>query len=166
MSTRSFDLLQPEGDALSAIDALAAAESDVDIIELLEPREPRVGRSWLLDFESKSFVTASNGGPVSTNGEATLHQWAEKALRTEQGSYDIHPELYGLEGLRELIGASADDPALADAERRIRSALLMHPRIVEIEDYNPEYDPENEALYVSFVMVTDEGSRIPMEIGI
>ena len=143
-------------DDIAALEDLPAFDDDTSEDLVVDEPEPEpIGKSWAFDFVNGVFLFVSAQGPSATWGETTLRYWIEKCLRTPRGALPIHDPDYGMEGLRGLIGAIPDE-VIADLEPRVRDALLFHPRITDILDFETEYDPMNEHVEVSFTVVTDE----------
>jgi phage baseplate assembly protein W len=162
------DEFAPEPDEeLDALEASFDAEpeplgdDDEGISVRLADEPPVLGRAWAFDFSSNTSLPPGARGPVAIYGMATLRLWIEKCLYTERGSHPIHPPDYGVEGLLDMIAEPATVAVASDLEERIRDALLFHPRISDVRDFDafvgtPENDDED-VLYVSFTVVTDEG---------
>lgn len=150
-------------------DALASLEADfeerVDPPEILvvEEEPPPIGRSWSFDFTTGRFRSGVNGrAPLATNGTTTLIVWAEKCLRTVSGAHPIHPPGYGVRDRTSLLGQTVSGAPVAELEQRIREALTFHPRIVDIEDFEFDYDPLDEWVNVTFSMVLDDDTVVPL----
>jgi|1185.fasta_scaffold84709_2 phage baseplate assembly protein W len=141
-----------------------------DVVVLDEPPPP-LGLSWAFSFEAHTFLRGGLSGPLETRGLATLRGWIEKCLQTERGQHPIHPPDYGLER-PDILGEPVGDEAAADLEEAVRDALLFHPRITDVTEFevymgevDSSDDPnlivsDDEALYVSFTVVTDDEETI------
>jgi Protein of unknown function (DUF2634) len=145
-------------------DALAELEADFedlttppDVIVVPEDSPP-IGRSWGFDFLGGGFRIGSSAAPVGTYDLSTLIQWCEKALRTSKGS-PIHPPGYGMDDPDVLLGQVIDGAPVAALQAQIRSALLFHPRISNVQDFSFDYDPGDEWVAVGFSVVLDD-SRV------
>jgi phage baseplate assembly protein W len=151
----------PEPDAeLDAFeDSLTADDALLDDV-VIDEQPPPLGRSWAFDFDSGSFLWGTGQGPLETRGLATLRGWIEKCLYTPRG-LAIHPPDYGVEDLDEVIGMSVAEAGSAGLEDRIREALLFHPRIQDVTDFDAfagtAENDDDDVLYVSFTVVTDDG---------
>jgi hypothetical protein len=177
MSDQSFlpltdDAIPDPDDSLDAVEdddddqSPFVDESDVSDIVVADDAPPPLGLSWAFDFQAGTFLLNGGHGPLETRGLATLRGWVEKCLMTARGAHPIHPPDYGVEGLLEVIGEAASDGVAGDLEDRIRDALLFHPRISDVTDFDaymgdPEEDDEHdsaddETLFVSFTVVTDD----------
>lgn len=149
--------------------ALASLEADfeerVDPPELLvvEEEPPPIGRSWAFDFVSGRFQSGATGkAPLATNGVATLIVWAEKCLRTVAGAHPIHPPGYGVRERSAVLGRAVAGAPVGELEQRIREALTFHPRIVDIEDFEFDFDPLDEWVNVTFSLVLDDDTVVPL----
>lgn len=177
--------LPPDDDPIpdpdEELDALEAADEEgegdfidpedaADLVVVDEPPAP-LGLSWAFDFEASTFLRGGLGGPLETRGLATLRGWIEKCLTTARGAHVIHPPDYGVE-MPGVIGAPMGGEAAASLEGAVRDALLFHPRITDVTEFevylgDPEDEtdptritPEDEVLYASFTVVTDDEESI------
>lgn len=153
------DELEP----LSADEAFQALDDAPDDLIIEDAPAPPLGRSWAFDHRARTFVQARSGSPVETFADGTLRAWVEKCLRTDRGSSPIHPPEYGLERALDGYGEPEGSPDLADLEDRIREALTYHPRISDIDNYSLTFYDADEAMYVSFDVVTDDDEVLPIE---
>jgi hypothetical protein len=153
-----------EGD--SAADPLIEDADAVDLV-LAEVPPPPLGRAWAFDFQTGSFLLNQAHGPLETRGLATLRGWIEKCLMTARGAHPIHPPEYGVEGLTDVIGEAASPGVAAGLEEGIRDALLFHPRITDVRDFDAYLgtveDGDEDALYLSFTVVTEDDERLDFE---
>lgn len=157
-------LPEPDAELDALADSLASEGVDVDDLVVGLEAPPPVGRSWAFDFAEGRFLRAGRE-PLRTRGLGTIQAWIDKCLHTERGGSPVHPPEYGLEGVDRGIGSGPDDPAFADLEDRIRAALTFHPRIVGIEGFQQDFDPDDDVLAVRFVVVLDDDDRIPVQGG-
>lgn len=166
MSSNLFEPPPPEpvdpDDALADLEADFQATTVPPEVLVVQEEPPPVGRSWSFDFPRQRFRQAQRGSPLATNGIATLIQWAEKCLRTTQGAHPVHPPGYGLVGRNDLIGETIQGAPIAELEARIRDALTFHPRIVDIEDFETDFDSGDEWVAVSFTMILDDDTMLPV----
>lgn len=148
-----------------ADEAFATAEENVDADELLittEPEPTPLGRSWAFDFETKRFVMAGHA-PIETRRTQTLRYWIEKCLRTPQGGLIIEPPDYGFEKPTNVFGDQFDSADVATLEERVREALLFHPAISDIENFDLAPDPEDEEVaLMRFHVVLDDQTRLEL----
>lgn len=141
----------------------SAAPAEIVVVRA-EP--PPIGRSWSFDFPRQRFRVASGAhAPLTTNGVATLVQWAEKCLHTTRGAHPIHPPGYGLRDRNALIGQTIAGAPVAELETRVREALTFHPRITDIQDFSYDLDESDEWIAVSFTMVLDD-TVIPTSVAL
>lgn len=153
----------------SAEEAFATAEEAVegdDLVVSVEPQPEPLGRSWAFDFSSKRFVMAGHS-PVETRREQTLLYWAEKCLRTPQGGSPIEPADYGFDSPSELFGETIDAAEVGTLEDKVREALLFHPAITGIENFELLPDEEDgEVRLVNFQIVLDDETRLGINTGV
>lgn len=148
---------QPEDErvAAAADSALAAADAP--------PTEEEVmpfGRSWAFDYEERHFVRTGSGA-TQTFGIESLEQWCLMAMNSTRFAHDVFSEAFGVESLDDMIGTVMASELASEFEARLRDALLVHDRIVAIEDFTVEYEPTEDSLYVqNFTVVTDEEDRV------
>lgn len=150
------------------LDALADLEAAFDLqgqpadLLVVEEPPPPLGRSWAFDF-ARGRTVRRGGGAIETHGDATLRVWMEKCLRTTRGAHPIHPPGYGLARRTELIGQTLAGAPVAEVEARVREALTFHDRIAGIDDFEFELDEDNESVFISFTVIRDDDSRLPVE---
>lgn len=154
-----YESLFPDVAPPSPEDELAATEASADAAQ---PRGVIVtqqvtyafGRSWAFDFVRGRFVGSDGGGPVTTEGDATLRTWIEKALRTPRLGATIYAD--GHYGCDEtvVIGERPIPQDVARMQSRYEEALLVHPRITGITDW--KFQQIDEVIDVSFTVLTDE----------
>lgn len=124
---------------------------------------PIIGKSWAFDFVQGRFMPTRTGGIVATRGRETLRFWVEKCLRTPRRAFPIYDDDYGLEGGYDLIGGQYDPGEAADLGQRITDALLYHPRITAVTGFSAYFDPDEETLWLSFTVVTDQGDMLDFQ---
>ena len=107
---------------------------------------PMASYTYALDLERNRFIGM-------TDGTAALKQAVFKILSTEKEYYSIYSDEYGIHA-RSLIG---QDPILvrAELEYRIKEALLMDDRILDVQHYDLSYDEDHSTL--SFTVVSTLG---------
>ena len=147
-----FALLPPDPGLINPDLQLDAALSPV---EDDQPDVPQpFGRSWRFDFVAGQFV--KNGlAPQVTYELDSLIVWVEKTLRTDRYAHPIYSDEYGIEGPFDIVGQQADEELLAAYQDAISTALLVHDRIVSVEDFSFTQDPFEEELYGSFTVIVD-----------
>lgn len=149
-------------DALADLEASFEAQGEPADLLVVEEPPPPIGRSWAYDFGTRQFVTKGHG-PLATQGISTLTGWIEKCLRTARGAHPIHPPGYGMVNPTELMGVLTEGAPVAELEARIRDALTFHDRIADIEDFDWNLDPDDEWVSISFSVLLDDDSRLPVE---
>jgi hypothetical protein len=145
-----------QGDVETNEDELAQLEAETGAdLALDDGPKPTLGRSWAFDFASGRFITKPGGGPIETQGMATLRTWIEKALRTARGAHRVYAQ--SSFGLAAGLDVGGIDPSLDDLEGRCRQALTLHPRITDVRDFRITPDPDDEEVsLVGFLVLTDE----------
>lgn len=169
-----LDPRAPAGVPPAAADELGLLDRAQDptpfVIDSPEPAP--LGRSYAYDFIQHAFL-GDEQGITATRGLDTLALWIEKTLHTPRGGAAAVDPDFGLEGLEDVLdGGSFDAGQMAALEDRITDALMIHPRISAVEDFDAEYEPGDDAVFVSFT-VTPEGEdvedlvleQIPVPIG-
>lgn len=153
-----FDLLPPDPGVISPDLALDAAL--VSVVDLDLPTPLPFGKGWLFDFTTSQFVKHGQR-PAEVLDVANLQVWMEKVLRTAKYAHPIYSDDYGMEDPFELVGQDASDELIAAYEEGVTNALLVHDRIVAVEDFSFTQQPFDDSLYVSFTVVLDAGSDAP-----
>lgn len=163
----SFELL-PAGDEdlLSADDLLTAAETslndDVFAASGSAPAPIPFGKSWAWDHANERYIRAGTA-PLEVRGYDALRQWVYAALQTAQGAHPIFSDEFGIEDPEDWIGLVDPSDAVATFEPRAREALLQHERIEEVDEMNPEYDPDEGIVTIAdIVVVTDQAEAVPL----
>lgn len=163
----NVDQLLPDDDgtltAAQEAGLIAADSLDAPSLVVEAPTSPSIGKSYAFDFAHGHFYPSSSGGVQSTLGLTTLRFWVEKCLSTPKGAFPIHDDDYGLEGMDEIIGRQYDAGVVADLGRWITEALLYHPSIASVTNFQAAQDPNDETLFVSFTVVTDQGDALTFE---
>lgn len=126
-----------------------------------------VGKSFLFDFNKGDFVL-QDGKFIEVYGDESLKVWIEKILRTEKFKFKIYEKYndtdeYGIT-LQDLI-TGYDYPldfVKSEVEREVTNALLKHPAINRLENWNIEKN--NPALKISFVVVLKDGTTLNEEV--
>ena len=150
-------------------DDLEVPEDDGDFIDdedaarVTDEQPPPIGRSWDFDFGERRFRTVRGRGPLEVRGMEVLRKWVEKALNTQRSAHAIYSDDYGVEEPFHLIGQAGDVLDSAPMQEQITEALTFHPRISNVKDYVFDFDPEDEALWVTFTVVADDEDEIVLE---
>jgi hypothetical protein len=148
---RDFDLIPPDPGLINpdlALDAaLAPVEDD-------QPDAPLpFGRSWRFDFIAGQFVREGTVPQVTYELDSFVG-WVEKTLRTAQQAHPIYSDSYGVDQ-PGVIGEMASDELLGDYQDAAIEALMVHDRVVSVEEFSFNQDPFDEGLYVSFTVMLD-----------
>jgi hypothetical protein len=162
-------LLPAATEPLSADEELAVVSqvverSDPEALVVVEPQfePPPIGTSWSFDHLQGRYASGPGGhAPIITRGIATLVEWIKVALLTERGQWPIHSDQFGRREIDEAIGEPMT--AMVALEEHVREALIFHPRIVDVTDFEEE-DPSDDDQFdgirsYRFVVVLDDGSR-------
>lgn len=159
--------LNPDEELAAAIDSLRAP------IPPLSADEPRpYGMTWDFDFLAGRFRRVGKA-PRPLYGIEGLPMWIEAALRTARQAHHVFSAEFGMEDPESVYGNLLTHEAVADFERRMREALLVHDRITAVEDFVASYDPSTGELDIeNFAVVVDDGQAqefggfvIPLEGG-
>jgi len=155
--------LSPE-EELAALGASIVSADEGGIVVSTDERIP-IGVSWSFDFLSNEFLTGTSRGPLETRGEHTLYGWMEKCLRTDRGAHPaIHPPGYGLVRPFDMIGLPVAHAVGSDLEARITDALLFHPRIVAVRDFDFQVDPNDDLILAAFTVILDDDTELPVQV--
>jgi hypothetical protein len=134
-------------------------EEDAELV--VEPPPAPLGRTVVLDFNTGEVVM--NGrSPMEVRGESNLRVWIEKCLRTHEGAHPIHPEGYGMEvPLNSYLGVTASQIEVGEVEDAVRAALIYHPAIDDIENFEMVIDDDAADAYaeITFNVIRDDGTR-------
>lgn len=124
-----------------------------------------IGRTYAFDLETRRF-TPEGRQPLTLRGSDALRLNIEKALRTERGAADVHTDQYGLEGADDLIeGQAFEASEFAEYEQRVQDALLALPYVLALDNFDVDYTPGDDAVYVSMrvVAVGTGGSSVVLD---
>lgn len=86
-----------------------------------------------------------------------IKQAVYKIINTERYLYLIYSRNYGVE-LANLFGKPISY-CVSEIERRIREALLMDDRIVEVKDFQFDF-PEKRTIHTKFTVVSTKGDFV------
>lgn len=139
----------------------AIADSATTTIEPVAEPTP-LGRAPAYNFLEPRLVPGVAGGPLMTRGYDTLATWIEKCLRTRRGENPAVDPDFGCEILVEDLlseGEPFDPSAIAEYTAAIERALLVHPRIASVDDFEVDGSLDDDAATIAFhVSDTDETS--------
>jgi hypothetical protein len=149
-----YELLPPDPGLINPDLALDAALAPVEEIENDSPAP--FGRSWRFDFVAGQFVRDGTVPKVVYELDSLI-MWVEKTLRTARLAHPIYSDEYGVEGAAtfEPVGRQLDEEILNEYQDALTEALLIHDRIVSVENYSFDQDPFEETLQVSFTVMVD-----------
>jgi hypothetical protein len=145
-----FTLLPPDPGIISPDLALEAALAPV--VDLQPPPVAPLGRGWAFDFTINEFLLHGSA-PAEVYDTDNLRMWIEKTLRTARYTYPIFSEDYGMADPFAMIGQPFSADLIGDYEEQVLQALLVHDRIVSVENFS--YQQADDALYVQFSVVLD-----------
>ena len=156
-----FTLLPPDPGVISPDLALDAALAPV--VELGPPAAQPLGKGWRFDFLAGQFVQRGTS-PMEVSGTDQFTVWAEKCLRTARRAHPIYDaEGFGMEYPFREIGLVMDIEILAGLSEAITEALMVHDRVVAVENFQYSQDPFDEALYASFSVTLDAAPPLTPE---
>lgn len=147
-----YSLLPPDPGIISPDLALDAALAPV--IDLGPVPDRPLGKGWAFDFSTGQFV-AHGTAPAEAYGLDNLRVWIEKTLRTARLAHPIYTDSYGMDEPFFAIG-QVDSATLEDEYvTRVTEALLVHDRILAVENFQFSQQPTDDTLYVSFTVSTN-----------
>ena len=159
-----FEIL-PVGSEPPDADAELALQEDLasgqDTFAAQDGPPAPLGRSYAYDFAARRFIPGQAGGPLMTFGLDTLATWVEKCLRTRLGENPAVDPDFGVEILPEdlIDGGPFDAGAIAEYESAARRALLVHPRIADVENFDLLYDAGDDSVRI-VLRVIPEGDDL------
>jgi hypothetical protein len=161
-----FELLPADGADITADEELEAAlgnipDPDEDEVEL------PLGRGWAFDFEQNEFIR-SGTDVLGVSAFDNLRMWIEKTLRTARYAHPIYSDDYGMETPWDLIGRQVTPDVLGRYSAAVSDALQVHDRISKVKDFTFTYETDDDALFVGFTVVVDEGPELifdPFSLG-
>jgi hypothetical protein len=164
-----FEMLPPDDEGVSAeADLEAAAASALEdagaetAAEDEEPARP-FGRTWVFDFGKGRFVR-QGGAPAETRGAGALQMWCLMAVHSARYAHRVFSDDFGMEHPEDPMGRLLTDERVAEYAERLQEALLVHDRIVAVENFDAAFDPSQGVLLIrSFDVVTDDEDRIPFD---
>lgn len=126
-----------------------------------EPPEA-YGSTWQLDFLTNRFRRHGDA-PIRISGIAGLGVWCEMAIRTARFAHSVFSDDFGMDRPEDIIGHVDIGELVGDYEARIREALLVHDRIVDVTGFDADYSADTGVLTIrTFEIVTDDQRRVPV----
>lgn len=114
-----------------------------------------VFREYAWDFDRDCLILA-NGSPLVVERNEAVKVWVYKVLNTPRFRYPAYTWSYGHE-LEELVGSAFTNRVLqAEAERRVREALLVNPYITSVSVVTAELVDSRLTIHVSMETVYGE----------
>jgi hypothetical protein len=164
MADLPFPLIPSEEGLTADQDVEAAAAAALAPAEEAAEEAPiPYGRSWAFDFVNRRMVRRGDA-PARVQDTDALIQWCLMAIYSVRYAHAVFSDNFGIEQPYDLLGLADPTPFVLDFENRLRAALTVHDRIVDIQNYEAEYDPAQGVLTIKhFDVVTDEeGVVIPV----
>lgn len=154
--------LAPDADLQAAADSALENVPQVAVPDAVEP----LGRSWMWDRDLGRF-RRDGLAPKEVRGRDALAQWADAALHTARFAHPIFDANFGMEEPDDIIGQAADViERTSDWGERLKEALMLHDRVVSVENFTAVYDQSNGILYVqSLDVFTDEEDEGALRFG-
>lgn len=153
--------ISPEDDLAASI----ARQLDVPAQAVALPEDQTIpfGRSWEFDFEQGRFVRAG-ASPIETRGFGALIQWCYMAIHTARLAHKrVFSSQFGMDVPDEPLGEFPEGEILADWQRSLAEALLVHDRISSVENLSLDWDPVEGVLTIeSLDVVTDESDQLSL----
>ncbi len=116
--------------------------AELEFEEVLEEQdEPRIGKSFLFDFDTGEFVF-NDGKMVPIYGKDVLKQWIHKTILTAKGRFRVYidsPE-YGVR-IDDLVGSIYPlDFIKKEVENELTEALMQNEQIIALRDFDAEME--------------------------
>lgn len=160
--------LLPDDRQLSPDQALDAAVAGALAIPqgvqpVPDPPQLPLGRTWQFDFEEGRFIRAGTS-PAETVELGAVAQWCLMAIHSARFAHPVFSDEFGMENPDSPLGEFAVGEILADWQRHLTEALLVHDRIVAVENMDLVWDPTVGVLLIrSFDVVTDAGDALTID---
>lgn len=126
----------------------------------LAPAPTPLGVDLGFDFGAGEFRFTPGGDLMIVSEEEAIQQWLVVALITPRGREIIYDYRFGSE-ISDLLGAGGlTDTMVSDAATFIREAILIHDRIVAVDNLKYSYtSTTREVLVFYFDVITDTDDR-------
>lgn len=131
-----------------------------------QAEEVIIGWSPAIDFAQRAFVPYTAGGPMRVRGTDAVSQWCEAALRTRRGENAACDPRFGVKMLWvDLIDGGPFDPSLAAMfEELARDALLLHPAISDVAEFEVVPIDDGAAAHAKFSVVLTGEPDDPLDL--
>lgn len=165
MSFDDFTLIpadDPQSSPQEDLDAATAGALALsDQITPVDPDPPvPFGSSWGFDWSAGQFLRMGRS-PAPVGELDAVAEWAQMALHSARWAHPVFDDTFGIEEPDGVIGEFAEGEALADWQRSVVDALLVHDRIASVENVLLDWDPTTGVLTVlSLDIVTDEDTTV------
>ena len=119
-----------------------------------------LGVDFGFDHLAGEFIFTNGGDLVIVGEEQALEQWMVVALVTPRGREYIHGYTFGSQ-ISELIGAGhVTDSIISDSVQFIREAILIHDRLVDVQNIKYDFAVDgSESIVFYFDVVSDDNTR-------
>jgi hypothetical protein len=156
-----YTLIAPDPVIISPDLQLQAALTTT--VDLQPPIVEPYGMGWAFDFIHNEFLFQGGAmSPVVVYDTDNLQMWIEKTLHTAQQAHPIYDDDYGMEDPFGLIGFFLDPVAVGDYEQQVNNALLIHDRIVAVNNF--QYAMQDTQLWIQFEVVLDDNPQQTLTI--
>lgn len=116
---------------------------------------PKIGKSFLFDFEKGDFMRM-DGKLVEVTGVEALKVWIHKTLRTEKFRFKVYEGTEHGVTLEDLLGSNLPQPFIeAEIKREVTESLTAHPFINSIENW--QFTRIGSRMVINFTAVTVYG---------
>lgn len=165
MSFNDFTLL-PADDPQStpAADLAAAVQGALTLPDVTTPvnatpADP-LGRSWPFDWEAGQFIRQGQS-PGNVSGLDAVAEWCLMAMHSARFAHPTFSDEFGMEHPESVVGEFATGETLADWQRHLIEALMVHDRVTSIQNLELRWDPTQGVLYIDQMdVVTDEDKTV------
>lgn len=161
-----FELLPADqAEIVDADEALAAAEASAldDPLSATDTESPPIpfGRTPPFDYAKGRFVRLGDGAIPWVTGKDALREWLAASFQTGRGGSPIYSEDIGFENLNDYLGDVDPAEQMATLEERLRDATHAHERVLDIDDYEADFDPKTGVIELTdLTIITDEAEAV------
>jgi hypothetical protein len=165
MSTLGFSLIPADDPSSTAADDLAAATTGALAlpagVQAITPDAPEpFGITWAFDWDHGQFIRVGTS-PAQVADFDALGEWCLMAIHSARYAHPVFSDVFGMEEPDNVIGEFAVGEALADWQKNIVEALMVHDRITSVENLNLDWDPTTGILLIlQMDIVTDEDETL------
>lgn len=129
-----------------------------------EEEKAAVGRSFVFDYDTKSFKI-TDGAVNECTGVTAVKQWIELLIRTLPGKYAVYDNDFGV-STDELIGYKSVPIGFiySELKREIEDGLMLNPSIDSMDNFTAIRD--NGVLTVSFTVYLKDGASGEVSVNV